>query len=214
MGNVLQFANLRFTGPRYPVAVASRPEQPPMTESLLTPPHLAAVSATGDRDTADIAGSRPHLVYVHHLAVLLNLDVAAPLLGEDPLRAGDRIRPARKDDDGLAAARYADGPAAAVGRADDALLLGDRGLAHGGRVPVRGESMHRPCPAAWPIRTREGPPMQGSTEARLTNVPHQAVARMFGDFSNSPRRAARMADPRSSPGGGRTAAGPGYRNTA
>jgi hypothetical protein len=24
-----------------------------------------------------------------------------------------------------------------------------------------GESMHQPCPAARPIRTREGPPMQG-----------------------------------------------------
>src|SRR5215510_11232676 len=105
-----------------------------------------AICAAGHRDAADIARSGTHLVYVHHPAVLLHLDVAAAPLGEDALCSGDRIGSVWKDDDGLAAAWNADGPAATVGRSDDALLFGDRGLAHAARVPVRGKSMHDPFP--------------------------------------------------------------------
>src|SRR5262245_43851304 len=105
---------------------------------------LVAVGATGDRDATDIAGSRPYLVYVHDLAVLLDLDVATALLGEDALRSGHCIRPARKHDNCLAAAWNADGPAAALSRADNALLLRDRGLAHGDRGTREGQEHASP----------------------------------------------------------------------
>jgi hypothetical protein len=197
-----------------------------------------AICAAGHRDTPDIGRSGTHLVYVHHPAVLLHLDVAAAPLGEDAFCSGDGVGSVWKNDDGLAAAWDTDGPTAAVGWSDDALLFGDRGLAHAARVPVRGKSMHDPFPRrsgmrapftsliredaplppyGCPMRDRRTPaPMcRCSTPACSTPPADQACARLPGKFSDSSGRAyARMIQDQGRPQGPhQNRAGPGHRIT-